>query len=118
MQGLGFDQGDVAVEDEDIALPPGERRQGAADRVSGPVLLRLQRGLYPRQPRGAGGLADRHGLVPDHHHDLGRRQRCERPQRVVEQGEPGDLVQHLGARRLHAATKTGGENDSTKRARR
>nr|BFF01217.1 hypothetical protein GCM10020241_28920 [Streptoalloteichus tenebrarius] len=119
-QRVGVEQGHVAVADDDGAgQVGGQRVEGAAHGVPGPVLLLLDGGAQLAAEPGAQPVEVRgHGLAPvPHHHDQVRRVDAGGgPDRVLHEGAAGDRVQHLGGGRAHPGALARGQDHGGHRA--
>ena len=107
LERLDAQQRRVSVEDEDVAREVAQRVLGHHDGVAGALPLGLQDEL--------GALAvhapDLVGVAADHHQQALGGDPLGHLLDVAEHGQAADLVQHLGAARLHAGALAGGQDD-------
>jgi hypothetical protein len=110
-QGVGVEQGNVAADDHDIAVEGGRQCvERDLDRAagSGDVVLVDDHGVGAEA---GDGRRDGVALVAHHGEDVLRVERVHGREHVADERASGDLVQDLGALRLHAGSLTRGEND-------
>jgi hypothetical protein len=110
VEGLGADEGGVAVEHDGVAGEAVERRGGLEHGVAGAELFRLV-GDADVLVDLAGGGGDRLGFVAGHHHDALGLDRAGGGERMGKQRRARDPVQHLRQVRVHPGALTGGEAD-------
>ena len=107
----GVQERDVATDHDDVALEIGG--QGVDPQLDGApgarsvVLVDNERLGHQFEDRGRHRVA----LVPHHRDRVGRRQLTRGRQHMPDQRNPGERMQHLRPRTLHARALPGGEND-------
>ena len=110
--GLGAQQRGVAEQHDnvgDAALSQAiAASAGRAARTASPV---PRGGDWMTLGAGATARATESMSRPTHDDGLGRIERAQRVDDVADHRRPGDLVQHLGARRFEAGALAGGEDD-------
>jgi len=109
LKGLGPQQGNVAVHDQECPIRVGGERlardlHGMAGAERG---LLAHEGQAPARERGLHGLR----LVPHHHRDGFGRRRLDGAQDVLEEGHAQDRVEDLGPPALHARALARGQDD-------
>ena len=110
-EGVGIQQWYVAGDDHDLAREAvGQRSDGLLDRTTrtGDLVLvdddRVGHELHD-------GSGDGIPLVTHDHDDVRRIQLPRGGKNVPDDGHPGEQMEHLGSRRLHARALPGREND-------
>ena len=115
LEGAGTNQGHVAGQHHEGPRPALEQRLRLQQRVPGAALLVLA-GEGQRRAVGEGGPHPL-PLMADHEADALGAQGVGGARDVLDQGQAGEAVQHLGPGGSHAGAAAGGKDDDVVRHR-